>query len=56
MEAELRAILTDALAQEDEGTGLDLAVSIRARFAPFGDVVLEHHPDAPADPPPVIRP
>jgi plasmid stability protein len=54
MEAELRAILTDALAQDDEGTGLDLAEAIRARFAPFGDVELEPHPDAFVDPPPVI--
>lgn len=56
MEAELRAVLTDALAQEDEGTELDLAAPIHARFAPFGDVVLAPHPDTPVDPPPVIAP
>ena len=43
MEAELRQILGDALAQ-DESREPNLAEAIRRRFAPFGGVKLERHP------------
>lgn len=43
MEAELRQILGDALA-EDESREPNLAEAIRRRFAPFGGVELERHP------------
>jgi plasmid stability protein len=43
MEAELRQILGDALA-EDENREPNLAEAIRRRFAPFGGVELEPHP------------
>ncbi|WP_408904023.1 FitA-like ribbon-helix-helix domain-containing protein [Rhodopila sp.] len=48
MEAALRAIPADALARDDEETGLDLVRPIRARFAPFGEVVIPEHPGPPA--------
>ncbi|HET7879371.1 MAG TPA: Arc family DNA-binding protein [Acetobacteraceae bacterium] len=50
MEAEVRAILEKALAQENE-TG-NLADAIRRRFAPLGGVELEPHPPVPIDEPP----
>ena len=43
MEAELRQILGDALA-EDENRQPNLAEAIRRRFAPFGGLELEPHP------------
>ncbi|HUB12793.1 MAG TPA: Arc family DNA-binding protein [Acetobacteraceae bacterium] len=50
MEAELRAIVTEAL-REEQGA-LNLAEAIRRRFAPFGGVELVPHPDTPAGEPP----
>jgi antitoxin FitA len=46
MEAELRQILTDALAKE-RGSEPNLAEAIRRRFAPLGGVKLERHPPVP---------
>ena len=51
MEAELRHILRETLAGE-EPRELNLAEAIRRRFAPFGGVELEPHPDVPAREPP----
>jgi antitoxin FitA len=51
MEAELRTILSEALAgdREDEPS---LADAIRRRFAPLGGVQLEPHPPVPIGDPP----
>ena len=53
MEAELRAILNDALS--DEGKP-NLAERIRRRMAPLGGVDLEPHPPVPIRPPPTFAP
>lgn len=55
MEAELRAILHDALVS-DEDRGPDLAQAIRRRFAPLGGVELEPHPPVPPVVPPAFDP
>lgn len=52
MEAELRDILRRALATDDEPREMNLAESIRWRFAPLGGVELEPHPRAPVREPP----
>jgi plasmid stability protein len=56
MEAELRAIVTEAVSTEAHKE-VNLAEAIRRRFAPFGGVDdLEAHPRAPvADPPRLSR-
>ena len=51
MEAELRAILTDALSQEEDRAP-NLAEAIRRRFAPLGGVELPDHPPVTIGPPP----
>jgi len=53
MEAELRAILHDALSGEGEP---NLAERIRRRMAPLGGVDLEPHPPVPTGPPPTFDP
>jgi antitoxin FitA len=50
MEAELRSIVNDALAH-DEDREPNLAEAIRRRFAPFGGVELELPPREPAPEP-----
>ena len=55
MEAEIRAILTEALARDEEG-GPDLATAIRRRFAPLGGVDLPPHPPVKIAPPPDFDP
>ncbi len=55
MEAELRAILTDTLAQEHEDA-TNLADAIRRRFAPLGGVELQDHPRVPIGEPPHFDP
>jgi antitoxin FitA len=52
MEAELRAIVAEALEQDEQRGALSLAEAIRRRFAPFGGVELEPHPQMPAREPP----
>lgn len=52
MEAELRAIVTEALAQDEHRGALNLAEAIRRRFAPLGGVELEPHPPVPIGEPP----
>jgi plasmid stability protein len=54
MEAELRAILTTALSQEDERAP-NLAEAIRRRFAPLGGVELPDHPPVTIAPPPRFK-
>ena len=51
MEAELRIILSEALAGDREGEP-SLADAIRRRFAPLGGVELESHPPVPIREPP----
>ncbi len=51
MEEEARQILKVALAEKD-ATGLNLAESIRRRFAPFGGLNLPDIPRGPMRPPP----
>jgi plasmid stability protein len=51
MEAELRAILREALAHETPGEP-NLGEAIRRRFAPFGGVELERHPPVAIGQPP----
>jgi antitoxin FitA len=52
MEAELRAIVTEAVSTEARQE-VNLAEAIRRRFAPFGGVDdLEVHPSAPVGDPP----
>ena len=53
MEAELRAILSDALGRDLEP---NLADRIRRRFAPLGGVDLEPHPPVPIGTPPAFDP
>jgi hypothetical protein len=53
MEAELRAILHDALGNDREP---NLAERIRRRFAPLGGVDLEPHPPVPIRTPPTFEP
>lgn len=55
MEAELRSILSDALAGERDREP-NLAEAIRRRFAALGDVELEPHPPVTIGPPPVFDP
>ena len=55
MEAELRAILTDALAGERDREP-DLAAAIGRRFAALGDVELEPHPPVAIGPLPTFDP
>ena len=55
MEAELRAILTDAIASAPSRE-VNLAEAIRRRFAPFGGVELELPPRAPVREPPRFDP
>ena len=55
MEAELRSILTDAIASDRDG-GPNLADAIRRRFAPLGGVELESHPPVMPCPPPAFDP
>jgi len=52
MEAELRAIVAEALEKDEQRGALSLAEAIRRRFAPFGGVELEPHPQMPAREPP----
>jgi plasmid stability protein len=52
MEAELRAIVTEALEQDEERGASNLAETIRRRFAPLGGVELEPHPPVPVGKPP----
>ncbi len=52
MEAELRTILSDALAGDREEGEQNLADAIRRRFAPLGGVDLEAHPPVPIGEPP----
>jgi antitoxin FitA len=53
MEAELRHILSDALANEKSGDP-NLAEAIRRRFAPLGGVELDPHPPVPVRDPPTF--
>jgi plasmid stability protein len=55
MEAELRAILADAL-ETDQLHESNLAESIRRRFAVLGGVDLPDHPPVPAGEPPAFDP
>ncbi len=55
MEAELRHILSDVLADE-RGEEINLAEAIRRRFAPLGGVELEPHPPVPVGPPSSFEP
>jgi len=55
MEAELRLILTDAVASDGD-SGLNLADAIRRRFAPLGGVELESHPPVTVGAPPALDP
>ena len=52
MEADLRAIGAEALEKDEQRGALSLAEAIRRRFAPFGGVELEPHPQMPAREPP----
>jgi plasmid stability protein len=52
MEAELRSIVNQALALDEERTAPNLAEAIRRRFAPSGGVDLEPHPPVPIGDPP----
>jgi plasmid stability protein len=52
MEAELRSIVNQALALDEERTAPNLAEAIRRRFAPLGGVDLEPHPPVPIGDPP----
>ncbi|MGD0635579.1 MAG: plasmid stabilization protein [Beijerinckiaceae bacterium] len=56
MEAELRDILRDALADESNRE-LDLATAIAKRFGPLGgaDELVEHPPQALGEPPRFVR-
>jgi plasmid stability protein len=56
MEAELRAIVTEALEQDEERGALNLAEAIRRRFAPLGGVELEPHPPVSIGEPPDFGP
>ena len=55
MEAELRTILNEALARDDEQVAPNLAEAIRRRFAPLGGVELEPHPPVPIGDPPIFN-
>ena len=54
MEAELRTILNEVLARDDEHGAPNLAEAIRRRFAPLGGVELEPHPPVPIGEPPAF--
>jgi plasmid stability protein len=54
MEAELRAILSEALSTDDREP--NLAEAIRRRFAPLGGVELEPHPPVQIKSPPTFDP
>jgi plasmid stability protein len=54
MEAELRQIVTHALAGDDERGVSNLAEAIRRRFAPLGGVELDPHPPVPIGEPPTF--
>jgi antitoxin FitA len=56
MEAELRAILSDAVEADRDRPEPNLAEAIRWRFAPLGGVDLESHPSVPISPPPSFDP
>lgn len=55
MEAEARAILKEALAQEQQQTGADLVAAVRRRFEPLGGVELELPPREPGREPPAFE-
>jgi antitoxin FitA len=55
MEAELRAIVTEAVEAPSGPPELNLAEAIRRRFAPFGGVDLELPPRTPAREPPTFE-
>jgi plasmid stability protein len=54
MEAELRTILNEVLARDEEPGAPNLAEAIRRRFAPLGGVELEPHPPVPISEPPAF--
>jgi plasmid stability protein len=56
MEAELRSIVNDALARDEDGEPKNLAEAIRRHFAPLGGVELELPPRGPAREPPQFDP
>lgn len=55
MEAELRAIVTDAVETTTRPSEINLADAIRRRFAPFGGVELEISPRQPVREPPTFE-
>ena len=55
MEAELRAIVTDAVGTATRPPETNLADAIRRRFAPFGGVELEIPPRQPLREPPTFE-
>ena len=55
MEAELRAIVTDAVETPRRPPETNLADAIRRRFAPFGGVELEIPPRQPLREPPTFE-
>lgn len=55
MEAELRAIVTDAVETPPRPADINLADAIRRRFAPFGGVELEIPPRQPLREPPTFE-
>jgi antitoxin FitA len=56
MEAEVRSILSEAVAVDPDQPELNLAEAIRRRFAPLGGVDLEPPPPELVDPPPSFDP
>jgi hypothetical protein len=56
MEAELRAIVSAAVQEENVAPTPDLAEAIRRRFAPLGGVELEPHPPVTPSAPPTFEP
>ena len=56
MEAEIRSILSEAVADDRDRPELNLAEAIRQRFAPLGGVDLELPPDELVDTPPSFDP
>jgi plasmid stability protein len=56
MEAELRAIVSAAVQEEDAAPTPNLAEAIRRRFAPLGGVELDPHPPVTSSAPPTFEP
>lgn len=55
MEAELRRIIHAAVTDEAPMEERGLGSAIHRRFAPFGGVEIETHPDAPVREPPIFE-